>query len=64
MWQVSEADHYLLQRLFDLTAKPSWFFRMDRDAETVKVLEQVAEQGEPSAISGVVKSLFYPHRRK
>ena len=60
MRQVSEATQQLLQRLFDLTAKTSWFFQSSLDAEIVRVLEEVAEQGEAGAISGVVSCLFYP----
>ena len=60
MQQLSEATHQLLRRLFDLTAKTSWFFRHDRDAEIVRVLEQIAEQGEPGAMSGVANCLFSP----
>jgi hypothetical protein len=58
MRQVSEATHQLLQRLFDLEAKTSWFFQSDRNAEITEILEQVAEQGEPDAISGVLNCLF------
>lgn len=60
MRQVSETTQQLLQRLFDLTAKTSWFFRHDRDAETVRVLEEIAEHGDSGAISGVVHCLFTP----
>ena len=58
MQQVSEPTHHLLQRLFDLSAKASWFVQGDHDAEIAKVLEQVAEQGEPGAISVVFNYLF------
>ena len=58
MYKVSEATQHLLQRLFDLTSKTSGFFRIDREAEIANVLEQVAERGEPGAISGVVNCLF------
>ena len=60
MRQVSEATQQLLQRLFDFTAKTSSFFQSSLDAEIVRVLEEVAEQGEAGAISGVVNCLFYP----
>ena len=58
MHKVSEVNQHLLQRLFDLTSKTSGFFRIDRDAEIADVLEQVAQEGEPGAISGVVNCLF------
>ena len=47
MQQVSEATHHLLRRLFDLSAKTSWFFQSDRDAEMVKVLQELVAKGNP-----------------
>jgi HEAT repeat protein len=60
MRHLSEATQLRLQRLFDLTSKTSWFFRIDRDVEIVSVLEEVANQGEVGAMSGVVNCLFSP----
>jgi hypothetical protein len=60
MQQVSEATHLLLKRLFDLSTKTSWFFHNDHNAEIATVLEQVAQQGEPGAISVVISYLFSP----
>lgn len=62
MQQVSEATHQLLQRLFDLSAKTSWFVQGDRDAEIAKILERVAELAEPDAISVVFNYLFAASR--
>ena len=60
MRQVSDATNHLLERLFNLTAKASWFFQSDRDAETVRVIEEIGEHGDLGAISGVVHCLFTP----
>ena len=60
MQHVSGATQHLLQRLFDLTSKTSWFFQADRDADMVNILGQVANQGEAAAVSGMVNCLFSP----
>ncbi len=58
MQHVSDATKHLLQRLFDLSAKATWFVKGAHDAELAKLLELVAEQGEPGAISVVFNYLF------
>lgn len=60
MQQVSEATQRLLQRLFDLMGRASWFSPRDRDAEIVRLLNQIADQGEPGAIVGAAGCLFSP----
>jgi hypothetical protein len=60
MQQVSDPTHALLQRLFVLSTKTSSLFRIDHDDEIVTVLEKIAEQAEPGAISGMVSYLFSP----
>ncbi len=60
MQQVSEATHLLLKRLFDLSTKTSWFFQSDQNVEIAKVLEQVAQQGEPGAISVIINYFLSP----
>jgi HEAT repeat protein len=60
MQQVSQATQLLLKRLFDLSTKTSWFFQSDHNAEIATILEEVARQGEPGAISVVINYLFSP----
>jgi hypothetical protein len=56
--QVSETTRILVDRIFRITSSTSWVFQRQCDSELIRLLDQIAEQGEPGAIPPVAGCLF------
>lgn len=58
MLRVSDQTRKLLEQLHQLHMTRSWFGNKSREAQTVTLLERIAEQGEPGSVSVIARSLF------
>jgi HEAT repeat protein len=66
MLRVSEQTQKLLEQLYQLQSARSWFGQSSRDAETIALLERIADQREPVSVPVIARCLFFssPEVRK
>lgn len=62
MWKLSEPTQASLQQLHDLLSTTRWFGKAKREQAIVALLDRIASQGEPAAVSSAARCLFESSR--